>query len=302
MNKYTLVVISAFSLLAGQVFAQEAGKIATTSDLYRDRLQNIRSGIKDVRRESAEEVKQLRQDTRREVEIIRAVATTTREEIKGAVRRLREDAQQEFEKRREAAKQQVEKQREMFKQTMEQRREMARRTIEQNREKLKEQLQKVRDERKRTTVERVDLRFEEINKNRTDHFLNVINRLEEILQNVASRADKAELNGKNITTIKSDIAAAQAIIASARAKIMAQSAKTYAITVTGEANLQKDVRTTRDSLYNDLRVAQNAVSAVREVIQKAAVDLAKIPGVNTLEVGSSTTTPATTTSATTTNQ
>jgi len=115
------------------------------------------------------------------------------------------------------------------------------------------------------------------------------------LQSVESRAAKAEEAGKDAVGVKEDIASAETVIAAARAAIVAQSTKTYVPTIDQESELRADVGETRQALQADLKVVQDAVRAVQEAIRKAATDLAKIPGVNTVDA------PATST-ATSTNQ
>ncbi|HCM52445.1 TPA: hypothetical protein DIS57_00575 [Candidatus Wolfebacteria bacterium] len=201
----------------------------------------------------------------------------------------------------EQAKKEIEARREEFKKTVELKREEAKKKIEANRAQLQEKLKSIKDEKKKTAVQTIDKRLEEINADRMQHFSNVLSQLEKVLENVESRATKGEVAGKDITIVKADIVAAKAAIAAAREAIVTQSAKTYALTINQEDTLRTDVGKARQALGTDLKKIQDVVVAAREAIRKAATDLAKIPGVNSVDVQVPTATSTATTS-TSTNQ
>ena len=233
----------------------------------------------------------IRKDPGRKREDIRSgTATSSREELKRSMEEQRESVKQ----RMEQVEKEIEVRREEFKQTMEVKREEAKRTIEARREELKTKLETIRDERKRTAVETIDKRLEEINANRLEHFSNAITQLEKVLQSVESRTTKAEEAGKDVAGVRTDIAAATATISAARAAIVTQAANSYVLTIGLESALRTDVGETRQRLQADLKVAQDAVRAVQTAIRKAATDLAKIPGINTVDQPTGTSTATST--------
>lgn len=320
MNKH-MVIIVAMLLFAGQVSAQEvqtsATSAASVAPAKESMIQDARGAYKTIREgDAARQAEQLRENmsganettresirtTREDVQEelqqkraeVRGIATSSREELKKSIEEQREAVKQ----RMEQVKQNIEDRREEFKKTMEAKREEVKQMIETRREELKKKLETIRDGKKRTAVETIDKRLEEINANRVEHFSKAVDQLEKVLQNVESRAAKAEEAGRDIAGVKADITAAEMAIAAARAAIVAQSAKSYVLTINQEDALRVDVGKTRQALQNDLKVVFDAAKAVREAIRKAATDLAKIPGVNTVDVSA----PAATSTGTSTNQ
>ena len=144
----------------------------------------------------------------------------------------------------------------------------------------------IKDERKKETVMRVDQRLDEINARMTDHFSDVIGKLEEMLGRISERSQKAENNGVDIAAVKSAIASAQTALTAAQTAIKTQSAKTYVITVTTETKLKDDVSKSKKALQDDLEKVKKTVFNARSAVQKAAVTLGQIPNVDQLEIPS----------------
>lgn len=276
MNK-TLIITLVMLLSATQVFAQEG---------YYPRATSTPEG-----RPVRNQIMQNAANARREV---RGMASSTRVEIKNM-----RDA---FQQKMEQAKQAMEAERKTFKATMDAKKAEAKKIIDANRVKLQEKLKNIKDEAKKTAVQTVDKRFEEINASRLNHFSNVMDQLDKVLQNVGSRMAKVETAGKDVIAVKADITAAQAAIAAARAAIVAQSAKTYPLAINQEKTLRTDVGKTRQALGSDLKAVQDKVQAAHNAIKKAATDLAKIQGVDTVEMPASTATSTATSTGTSTNQ
>ena len=152
--------------------------------------------------------------------------------------------------------------------------------IQDKREALRAQLQKVKDERRREVVERIDVRLDELNARMLDHFSNVLDRLEDVLERIASRADKAEGRGLDVSTVRTAITDALSSITSARTAVQVQAGKTCIVTVTTENNLRVDVGKARKCLHDNLTVVREAVKAAKEAVRKAATTLAQIPRVD----------------------
>lgn len=218
--------------------------------------------IKEVGREVRAEVKDVRADVRTEIKDLRSA---TKEEMEA----MRARARGELDAKREALKKEVEAKRETLKTQ-----------VETKREQLKERLKVVRDEKKKETVEKLDRRLDEINQNRTDHYLNVLEKLNEAVERIVSRTDKAAARGLDVTSVRTAIDAAKAAIASAEAVAKAQAGKTYTISVTTEVELRAAVKAAHDALKEDLRKVHEAVKAAHDAVRKAAVALAQIPRVD----------------------
>ncbi|MEA3398982.1 MAG: hypothetical protein U9R00_00510 [Patescibacteria group bacterium] len=151
------------------------------------------------------------------------------------------------------------------------------------REEMKEKL-KVMKEEKGLTVENIYDKFHKINTDKTDHFANIVDQIEEILLNVESRTDKAILNGKDITNVEVKITEAETVISTARDMIAEQASKVYEINVVDEETLREVVKEVRESLRTDLTEIKNSVKDAHIAVRDATISLAQIPNIDKLEV------------------
>jgi DNA repair exonuclease SbcCD ATPase subunit len=166
---------------------------------------------------------------------------------------------------------------------------------EQLRERMKERISKI----KQKIVERIYERVNALNERITNHYLNVLDRLELILEKIESRTAKAKLHGKDVSQVESAINEAHEAIDIAREKIKQQAEKVYEPPeITTEENLRFDVGKLRKTLHDDLKAVEKLVKEARNLVHKAAVILAKIPRVNEFEVPTTTEEVATTTQET----
>ena len=150
--------------------------------------------------------------------------------------------------------------------------------IEAKRAELKVRLQRIKDERKKQVVERIDKNLDAINKRMTDHFVNALGKLEDILVRIGERTDRAQDQGIDVASVNTAIIAAQEVIKVARAAVEAQAAKTYTIVVNTETGLKSDVGKVRQALHADLRVVFEAVKKARDAVHEAARAFAKVHG------------------------
>ena len=177
-----------------------------------------------------------------------------------------------METRREAMQQR----RTEFDERVEQKREDLETRIEQKRAELKERLRRIRDENKRKIVERIDRQIDALNERLLKHFTGVLNKIEGILSRISDRADRAESNGSDVSSVRSAITATQDKISAARTAIINQTGKTYTIEVTGEERLKVDVGLVRQALHSDLTRVREVVKAARAAARDAATALAKV--------------------------
>ncbi|MBI5732185.1 MAG: hypothetical protein HY982_02380 [Candidatus Magasanikbacteria bacterium] len=279
MIKY-LFYFLVFLLVASGVKAQVPGTPAgepkgEARENLRDVRQNVRKEVREARQDTRKEIRDTRQDTRKEVRDIRQ---DTRKELK-----------QQFEAKRMEFKNQVEAKREEFKKKVEEKRAVAKEKIEAKRAELKERLVKIKDERKKQAALRIDARLDELNKRQTDHFMATLEKLEKVLENIESRASKAEANGRDVSSVRSRISEAQQAIAGSRSAIQTQAGKTYELAINEESTLRIDVGKARQALHSDLVKTRETVRVAHEAVRKAAVSLAQIPKVDSLDIE---TTPA----------
>ena len=146
---------------------------------------------------------------------------------------------------------------------------------------MKEKIKKA----KQKIVERIYERINALNERMTDHYLNILERLETILEKIESRTAKAKLNGKETSEVESIINKAYLSIEKAREAVRQQAEKVYQPPeITSKENLKTDVGKLRKNLHTDLKAVEKLVKKTRDLVQEAAITLAQIPKVNEYEV------------------
>lgn len=193
--------------------------------------------------------------------------------VPGALRQPISDARMEA---REAAKERWEE----LKANREAKREEVKANIQVRREEVKAKTAAMRDERKKQVVERAQTKIGDINTRRTDHFLNVLERLSTILDKIQSRTEKAKREGKNVSSIEAAIASARTAITTAQSAVNAQKAKTYEITVTDDTTARNDVGAAVKQLESDLRGIQETVKAARDAVHNVFQEIKTVVGSN----------------------
>lgn len=192
-----------------------------------------------------------------------------------------DDAVKNFlENKKETFKATVEQKRKEFKNSLEQKRAEVKEKIEAKKTELKDKLLKIKDERKKEIIGRVDNRLNEINENRMNHFSNALEKLDEIMLKISSRADKAESRGLDVSAARGALTEAKNAIAVSRAAIEMQSGKVYSINITSEEALKNSAVTARKALHDDVIKVFDTVKMAREAVKKAATTLAQIPKVD----------------------
>lgn len=263
MAKIILSLLVAFTLVA-------PAAAQTTTDSFRDKNREVKEEFQKEREEIREEFK--------------ATTTVIKEEFRTDVKTLRGEDREAFEKKREEAKDELEKRREEFKQKLENEREEVKERLETAREELKVRLEKIKDEKKVEIVGRLSGSVNSLNEKLTNHFLEVLEKVDKILDNVTSRTDKAEVHELDVSAVRTAITAAETAIASARSAVETQAGKTYSFNITTEENLKVDVGAARQALHTDLTAVKEIVQAAHVAVKDAAVVLAQIPRVDDLEV------------------
>ncbi|MFH0712448.1 MAG: hypothetical protein V2A55_01140 [Candidatus Jorgensenbacteria bacterium] len=259
MAKIILSLLVAFTLVA-------PAAAQTTTDGFRDKNREVKEEFQKEREE------------------FKATTTAIKEEFRTDIKTLRGEDREAFEKKREEAKDELEKRREEFKQKLENEREEVKERLETAREELKVRLKKIKDEKKVEIVGRLSGSVNSLNEKLTNHFLEVLEKLDKVLDNVTSRTDKAEAHELDVSAVRTAITAAEIAIASARGAVETQAGKTYSFNITTEENLKVDVGAARQALHNDLTAVKEIVRTAHVAVKDAAVKLAQIPRVDDLEV------------------
>ncbi len=146
-------------------------------------------------------------------------------------------------------------------------------SVEGKRQEVKDRLSAIRDEKKKALIVRIGEKLANINKNRADHLLKILTRLEEIVKKIETRT--AEVKGKGIDTsvVDAAVATAKTSIANAQVAVTAQAAKVYTITVNSETTAKNEVGQFMKGLEADLKTVRDLVKAAQESVMRAAVAL-----------------------------
>ncbi len=124
--------------------------------------------------------------------------------------------------------------------------------VEQLRERIQQKTSKIREQRKKDAANRIANQLNHINEVWTDHFTNVLDKLDAVLQKIKSRTEKAAENGQDVSSINTAIQKAETAIASARTAVLNQAQKTYNV----DSNRVTDANSTeasQNSLVSQLR-------------------------------------------------
>lgn len=166
--------------------------------------------------------------------------------------------------------------------------------IKQKQENLQKKVAEIKDAKKKEAAGKILEQFSRINRVQTDHFSQVLNRLDAVLQKIKSRTEKAKANGKDVSAVESAIQKAEQSIAAAREAVAVQAAKTYTIdpsvlvgaTVSEGKNsivskLRDKFKELRKQMFDDLAALRDgAMKTARNDVHSVAQTLAKVPNVD----------------------
>lgn len=165
-----------------------------------------------------------------------------------------------------------------IKQLLEQKRLANQNAFKAARDVFKQRLAALKDQRKKNVVDKVDQKLSTVNKNRTDHMGDVLDRLSGILDKISEKAALLKNQGKNTASLDTAIANARTAITTAQTAVTAQAAKEYIAQIADETTLKTTVGTTVSQLQSDLLATRKTVIDARMAVLNAAMELAKLRG------------------------
>lgn len=175
---------------------------------------------------------------------------------------------------------------------MEDLREQAKNRAQQARENAQKKISQIKDQKQKEAANRIASQFDRINQVWTDHFTNVLDRLDAILQKIKSRAEKAAANGQDVSLANTAIQKAGNAISTARTAVLNQAQKTYIVDTTNitstessQSNLVSQLRvqfkSLRDKLLGDLKsLRDGAMKDARRAVKDAWRALSQVPKVD----------------------
>lgn len=191
-------------------------------------------------------------------------------------RTVRENTRQGITTAKNIFHEEAQRRQEEFKTMMEGQREALKKQIEKKRTELRQRLQTIRDEQKRKAVEKIDAHMDALNERWTGNFSHVVEQLENILGKITERAAQEGKKGRAVVAVDTALSGAKDSIATSRSAIVAQTGKTYAMSISTEEGLRTDVGKTRKVLHDDLVAVRETVKNARDAVHNAALALAKV--------------------------
>jgi gas vesicle protein len=170
--------------------------------------------------------------------------------------------------------------------------------VKQVRAKVQEKIGEILNNQKQKSAEQIVSQLEHLNEVWTDHFADVLNHLDTVLQKIKTRADKAAANSLDVSGVNTAITTAETAISKARTAIETQAKKAYTVDLTAVqkdiattttaigqnklvTNLRAQFKTLRDQLMKDLfGLRDGLVKEARTTVQNAFQALSKVPDVN----------------------
>lgn len=195
---------------------------------------------------------------------------------------------QEFQQMREKIRAEIEERKIQLKERLNEWREEVRSKVENKRVELKKILEKMRNQKDEEIIMRVYDRINKLNERMTEHYLQVLEKLERVLERIESRAAKAHMNEVDVSKVEQAINNAKVKIEEARNAVIEQSKRVYAVEARDETTVKDGVKAIRKKLHEDLKRVEQLVKSARDAVHNAAVLLAQIPNVDKFEVPTST--------------
>lgn len=166
------------------------------------------------------------------------------------------------------------------------------------REKAEKRMEDIQDKVKKDMAQKIAKQFKDLNLKWTDHFANLLERYDAIVQKMTDRSATAAAGGKDVAAANVAIQAAKTAIATARTAVTAQAAKTYtldtsAIVTTStstttpkhQEELMRGLRTAFQTLHTTLfkdlfALRDGAMTDARKAVQNALQSLSQVPRVD----------------------
>ncbi|KKT90587.1 MAG: hypothetical protein UW92_C0033G0002 [Candidatus Jorgensenbacteria bacterium GW2011_GWA2_45_13] len=264
---------------------QQAHQKEVEQKIQQSRIE-AQNKLQKSNQELEERNQQIRQETQSEIQNFQQAATGTQfgGQIRVRIQELRGDAAQEVLKNRQAFEREMQQKREEFQKELEAKKVKAEQTRTEQQAQFKEQVAKLKDTRKQDALTRINEEVNNLNKRLTGTFSSILDQLNGVLANIASRADKATAGGGDATAVRVAITNAQNDIAGARTAVTIQAGKMYPIIIESDTTAKSDVGAVRNALHADLSAVRDTVRVARDAVHNAANALAGIPGVDSFHL------------------
>jgi hypothetical protein len=150
--------------------------------------------------------------------------------------------------------------------------------IENKKAEIAERLQQIRNEQKKEIAQRVYENLFGVKERVLERFNKDLDRLNIVLTNINTRADKIEADGNNVDDTRTAVQDAINQIEEARNSVKGTLAKEYDVTITNEEELRQNFTNFRNELKNDLENVRSMVRNANESTRSAAERLTQVIG------------------------
>ncbi|PIR87025.1 MAG: hypothetical protein COU11_02230 [Candidatus Harrisonbacteria bacterium CG10_big_fil_rev_8_21_14_0_10_49_15] len=211
---------------------------------------------------------EMRAETRTDV---RPVQMHAGEEVRVQVR-----MEGEGELRGEAMREHMMEERAMIMENREARRMERTELRAEHRTELRARVGDLQDEKRAERVLKIDERLAAINERMTTHFSEKLSKLQDLTLRIAARADAAEENGADVSTVREALANIDKQVDIAQEAVTAQVGMTYEITFESSDTLRADIQAVKEELRLELVAVKEAVQAAQKTVRDALVALAAV--------------------------
>lgn len=278
-NIFTGVIIASMVFSVATVFAQDQ-RLEQLKQDDQGRNQQVKDQARELREQAKERTQQAKEQAKQFKEQAQEKVKQTKEEAKKRLDQLKQDAKTRSQQAKDRIKEL---------------REQAQEKVKQIKENARQKINQIKDQRKKERADRIVKQLDHVNQVWTDHFSNVLDKLDDVLQRIKTRSEKAAANGKDVSAVNTAIAEAQSKIAAARSAVIEQAKKTYiidtsAINQTGSEQSQQNNLTSalreqfkkmHDQLKNDLMLLRDGViKDARAAVKNAFQVLSQVPDLN----------------------
>jgi hemoglobin-like flavoprotein len=150
--------------------------------------------------------------------------------------------------------------------------------VENKKVEIAERLQQIRNEQKKEIAQRVYKNLFDVREKVLERFNKTLDRLNIVLTNINTRADKIEADGSNVDDVREIVQNATHQIEETRDAVKEILAKEYDVTITTEEELGQNFTNFRNELKNDLENVRSMVRNANELTRSAAERLAQVIG------------------------
>ncbi|CAN5118761.1 hypothetical protein BH09PAT2_BH09PAT2_09610 [soil metagenome] len=196
--------------------------------------------------------------------------TSQKVETREVVQKNRQEIINDSRRMMQVKREEIKQNREDLHASMEAKRKESMEKFQTQREEFKKELQVIKDEKKKSIIENIDTKLNELNTTHSDNLAQSLTQITDILGRLDEKIASKEASGIDTTEVKAASANAHTLIDSAAAAVTAQSARQYILDITDEAKLREDVKKTVQTFKTDITAVHEKVKAAREAVVTVA--------------------------------